>query len=124
MKILTDLVARLLFALPMAVFASFHFMNAEGMASMAPFGGVITVYIAGLALLAAAISIIIKKKASLATLLLGVFFILTAVVVHVPQMTPDNMAIANVLKDTALAGGAFFMSGVFKKEEENQEGES
>jgi len=124
MKILTDLVARLLFALPMAVFASFHFMNAEGMAAMAPFGGVITVYITGLALLAAAISIIIKKKASLATLLLGVFFILTAVVVHVPQMTPDNMAIANVLKDTALAGGAFFMSGVFKKEEENQEGES
>jgi len=53
-----------------------------------------------------------------------VFFILTAVVVHVPQMTPDNMAIANVLKDTALAGGAFFMSGVFKKEEESQEGES
>ncbi len=124
MKILTDLVARLLFALPMAVFASFHFMNAEGMAAMAPFGGVITVYITGLALLAAAISIIIKKKASLATLLLGVFFILTAVVVHVPQMTPDNMAIANVLKDTALAGGAFFMSGVFKKEEESQEGES
>jgi len=124
MKILTDLVARLLFALPLAVFASFHFMNAEGMASMAPFGGVITVYIAGLALLAAAISIIIKKKAALATLLLGVFFILTAVVVHVPQMTPDNMAIANVLKDTALAGGAFFMSGVFKKEEESQEGES
>lgn len=123
MKILTDLVARLLFALPMAVFASFHFMNAEGMAAMAPFGGVITVYITGLALLAAAISIIIKKKASLATLLLGVFFILTAVVVHVPQMTPDNMAIANVLKDTALAGGAFFMSGVFKKEEESQEGE-
>jgi len=128
MKILTDLVARLLFALPMAVFASFHFMNAEGMAAMAPFGGVITVYITGLALLAAAISIIIKKKAALATLLLAVFFILTALLVHLKTLLGGDemamqMAMPMLLKDTALAGGAFFMSGVFKKEEESQEGE-
>ena len=123
MKILTNLVARLLFALPLAVFASFHFMNAEGMAAMAPFGGVIIVYITGLALLAAAISIIIKKKAALATLLLGGFFLLTALLVHVPSMSTNEMAMPNLLKDLALAGGALFMSGVFKKEEESQEGE-
>ena len=39
MKILTDLVARLLFAIPMLIFGVFHLMNAEGMAGMAPFGG-------------------------------------------------------------------------------------
>lgn len=122
MKILTDLVARLLFAIPMLIFGVFHFMNAEGMAGMAPFGGVFMVYFTGLALVAAAVSIVIKKKASLATLLLGVFFILTACFVHLKGlMGGDEMAMPMLLKDLALAGGAFFMSGVFKNEEESQE---
>ena len=115
MKILTDLVARILFALPLLVFSSFHFMNAEMMSSMAPFGGVILVYITGVALLAASVSIIIKKKAALATLLLGVFFILTATLVHLPG---GEESMPNLLKDVALAGAALFMSGVFKKEED------
>lgn len=121
MKILTDLVARLLFAIPMLIFGVFHFMNAEGMAGMAPFGGAIMVYITGLALLAAAVSIVIKKKAALATLLLGIFFLLTAAIVWAPQLgTNPDLAMPMLLKDTALAGGAFFMSGVFKNEEESQ----
>jgi len=33
-------------------------------------------------------------------------------------MQADEMAMGQVLKDLALAGGAWFMSGVFKKEEE------
>ena len=115
MKILTDLVARILFALPLLVFSSFHFMNAEMMATMAPFGGTIIVYITGVALLAASVSIIIKKKAALATLLLGVFFILTALLVHLPG---GEASMPNLLKDTSLAGAALFMSGVFKKEED------
>jgi len=83
------------------------------------------VYFTGLALIAGAISIVIKKKAALAALLLGVFFILTALSVHLKSlMGGDEMAMPMLLKDIALAGGAFFMSGVFKKEEENLEGES
>lgn len=118
MKILTDLVARILFALPMFMFGVFHFMGADQMAEMAPFGGAITVYITGLALIAAAVSIIIKKKAALACLLLAVFLVSTALLVHVPSLSTNEMAMPNVLKDLALAGGALFMSGVFKKEEE------
>ncbi len=119
MKILTDLIARILFAVPMAMFGLFHFMNAEAMAEMAPFGGTIMVYITGVALLAAGVSIIIKKKAALATLLLAVFLILTATLVHVKSMMGgDEMAMSSILKDVALAGAAFFMSGVFSKEEE------
>jgi len=118
MKVLTDLVARLLFALPMLMFGVFHFMNAEGMATMAPFGGVIVVYITGLALVAAAVSIVIKKKAALATLLLGVFLLLTAFTVWAPQLAENEMAMPTMMKDLALAGGAWFMSGVFKKEED------
>ena len=118
MKVMTDLVARILFAAPMLMFGMFHFMNAEGMAQMAPFGGVIIVYLTGLALIAAALSIVIKKKAALACMLLGVYLLLTALTVHIPAMQTDEMAMSSVLKDVALAGGAWFMAGVFKKEEE------
>lgn len=119
MKILTDLVARILFAVPMAMFGLFHFMNAEAMAGMAPFGGTIIMYITGAALLAAGVAIIIKKKAALATLLLAVFLILTATLVHMKSMMGgDEMAMSSILKDVALAGASLFMSGIFRKEEE------
>ena len=72
MKILTDLVARILFIVPLLGFGSGHLMNAGDMAGMVPIpGGVFWIYLTGVALLAAAVSIIIKKKAALATLLLG-----------------------------------------------------
>ena len=63
------------------------------------------VYFTGVALLAASVSIIIKKKAALATLLLGVFFILTALLVHLPG---GEESMPNLLKDVALAGAALF----------------
>jgi uncharacterized membrane protein YphA (DoxX/SURF4 family) len=119
MKVLTDLVARIMFAITMLMFGIFHFMNAEFMAeNIAPFGGVFIVYITGLALIAAAVSIVIKKKAALACLLLGAFLLLTVITVHIPAMQTDEMAMSQVLKDLGLAGGAWFMAGVFKKEED------
>ncbi len=122
MKILTDLIARILFAIPIAIFGSFHFMNAEAMAAMAPFGGQIMVYITGVPLILAAVAIIIKKKAALATLLLGVFLILTATLVHMKSVMGGNeMAMGQVLKDFSLAGASLFMSGIFRKEEEAAE---
>ncbi|MDX1628108.1 MAG: DoxX family protein [Fulvivirga sp.] len=108
-------VGRFLYAIPMAVFGLFHFMNASQMAGMVPIpGGEIWVYITGAALLAAAISIMIQKKASLATLLLGVMLLIFALSIHLPSvMGGDQNAMPNLLKDTALAGAAFFMSGKF-----------
>ena len=68
MKILTDLIARILFVIPLAGFGAGHLMNAGDMAGMVPVpGGVFWIYLTGIALLAAAVSIIIKKKAALAT---------------------------------------------------------
>ena len=62
-----------LFALPMAVFGIMHFMAGEAMAGMVPIpGGVIWVYLTGAALIAAAVAIIIGKKAVLAAQLLTV----------------------------------------------------
>ena len=118
MKVLTDLIARILFGVPIAVFGIMHFAFADAMAQMAPFGGVAIVYLTGVAMLAAGASILIKKKAALATLLLGVFFLLTATTIHLRAVIGgDEMAMSQILKDLMLAGGAWFMSGVFRKEE-------
>ena len=110
---------RFLFAIPMAVFGILHFMNASMMAGMVPIpGGVFWVYITGVALLAAAGSIVTGKQAVLATRLLAAFLLLTALTVHLPAvMGGDQSAMGQILKDLALAGGALILSGVFESEE-------
>ena len=107
-------IGKYLFALPMAVFGIMHFMNASAMASMAPFGGQFIIYLTGAALIAAAVSIIIGKLDKLAALLLGVMLLIFALSIHLPGVInagDDEMQMAasmsNLLKDVALAGGAF-----------------
>lgn len=111
-------VGRFLFALPMAAFGILHFMNGQAMAGMVPIpGGIVWVYITGVALLAAAAAIMLGQQAVLATRLLAVFLLLTAFTVHLPAVLGgDQMAMSNVLKDVALAGGALVLSGVFAHE--------
>jgi uncharacterized membrane protein len=106
-------IGRFLYAIPMAVFGIFHFINASSMAGMVPIpGGAVWVYITGVALLAAAISIMIQKKASLATLLLAIMLLIFALSIHLPAVIGgDQNAMPNLLKDMALAGAALFMSG-------------
>ncbi len=86
----------------------------DAMAGMVPIpGGVIWVYLTGVALLAAATSIIVGKHAVLATQLLGLMLLIFAVSVHLMAVLGgDQAAMSMVLKDTALAGGAFILSGV------------
>lgn len=109
-----------LFAIPFFIFGLFHFMNASAMAGMAP-GGVIMVYIAGAALIAAAVSIIIGKLDKLACVLLALLMIIFIVAVHVPGMMAEGadesakqMAMMSILKDMALAGGALLCAKLAK----------
>lgn len=120
--VLTNTISRILFALPMAVFGLLHFMNAQGMSMMVPSfipGGVLWVYLTGVALLAAAVAIIVNRRfGRLAALLLGVLLLSFALTIHLPGvMNPDTMAssLPNLLKDTALAGGAFAFAGILKE---------
>lgn len=112
-------VGRFLYAIPMAGFGALHFMMGEAMAGMVPIpGGVIWVYITGVALLAAATSIIAGRHAVLATRLLGLMLLIFAISIHLMALVGgDQAAMSNVLKDTALAGGAFILSGVLAGEE-------
>lgn len=111
-------IGRILYGLPMAVFGLLHFMNASAMAGYVPSwipGGVFWIYLTGAALLAAGISIIIDKKAGLATLLLAAMLFIFVLTIHLPGVIAGGemaqMSMSSLLKDTALAGAAIFMSG-------------
>ncbi|MFQ5538076.1 MAG: DoxX family protein [Gemmatimonadota bacterium] len=117
-------VGRVLFALPMLVFSFFHFTNAGAMAAFVPIpGGTFWVYLTGLALLAAAIAILTGKQAVLATRLLGLMILIFALSIHLPGVlkAPDpaamQLSMTNFLKDTALAGAAWVLSGVVQQQE-------
>lgn len=99
-----------LFAIPMIVFGIFHFMSADDMAAMAP-GGKIMVYVTGVALLAAGISILIKKMDKLAAVLLALMLLLF-MIPHLQMMGDDPTQMANVLKNIALAGGALMYASM------------
>ncbi len=105
-----------IFAIPFVVFGIFHFMNAEAMAGMAP-GGTIMVYISGVALILAAISIFIGKLDKLACVLLALMLVLFIVMIHAPGLGNEEtmqMSMSSLLKDLGLAGGALMAAGQAK----------
>lgn len=121
MNALTNSVARVLYALPFGVFGILHLMNANAMAGMVPVpGGAFWVYLTGVALIAASLSIIIEWKVYLAGVLLGVLLLIFVFTIHVPAIinAADAMAmqssLSQLLKDTALAGGAWYIAGRYR----------
>jgi len=115
MHTLTSTVARIIFAVPFAIFGLFHFMNASAMAGMVPIpGGVFWIYLTGAALIAASISILIKKEARLACLLLALLLAIFALSIHLPgALGGDQASVSSMLKDLALAGAALGFAGRF-----------
>lgn len=107
---------QLLFAVPMGVFGVMHFMMADMMAGMVPIpGGVLWVYLTGVALLLAAGAIITGRQAANAALGLAAFLLLTALMVHLPAlMGGDQASMGQLLKDVALAGGALILFGAVR----------
>lgn len=96
-----------LFAIPFAVFGVLHLMNAEAMKGLA-YGQTFLVYLTGVALIAATVSMLIGKMDKLATVLLGIFLLITALAVHLPTvMGGDQGALGQILKDLSLAGGSW-----------------
>lgn len=111
-------VGRIVFAVPFAIFGMMHFMAAGDMAGMVPAwvpGGVFWVYVTGMALIAAAISIISKKQIYLVSVLLAVLLGVFVMTIHLPAVLGgDQMAMGGMLKDISLAGGALLIAGLFK----------
>ena len=112
-------IGRYLYALPFGVFGILHFVNAGQMAGMVPIpGGVFWVYLTGLAMLAACVSILIERKVRLATILLGILLLVFVLSIHLPAVVGGEMqsSMPSLLKDLALAGGAWFIAGQTEEE--------
>lgn len=116
-------IGKYLFVVPFAAFGVMHFLNGQAMAGMVPLpGGVIWIYLTGLAMLLAVVSILLGKKDGLATFLLGLLLIIYVLSIHLPGVlnAADEMAQINamsgVLKDTGLAGASFVYSRFAAKE--------
>jgi uncharacterized membrane protein YphA (DoxX/SURF4 family) len=107
-------IGTLLYALILAIFGTFHFLHASGMAKMVPTffpGAVFWVYLAGTGLILAAISFVIGKYTKIAGILLGIMLLIFALTIHLPHhLNGDSSALAMVLKDTGLAGCAFILA--------------
>ena len=103
-----------MYIIPIGIFGLMHFANAGQLSQMLPAWMPLKtalVYISGLGLIAAPIALIINKKAKLAMTLLGVALLLFMVFIHLMQVIGgDQMAMGQVLKDTGLAGAAFYIA--------------
>jgi putative oxidoreductase len=103
-----------LYIIPIGIFGLMHMANASQMTGMVPAWmplKLVIVYLAGLALIAATVALIINKKAKLAMTLLGVMLLLFVVLIHLMAVIGgDQMSMAMVLKDTSMAGAAFYLA--------------
>ncbi len=110
------MLGKILFCIPFLAFGLMHLMNANQMAGMVPSyipGGVLWIYITGLAEILAVISILSGKQTKLATLLLAVLLIIFVLTIHLPGVSDpatQQMAMSGLLKDLGLAGAAMMMS--------------
>lgn len=122
---LTYRVGRLLFALPFGIFGIIHFMMGRDMAGMVPAfipGGIVWVYLVGVALLGACFSFVTQVRVKEAALLLALVLLVFVGTVHVPGVIADTPnALFNLLKDTSLAGGALLMAGLYADESAEKE---
>ncbi len=120
MSLLTTLVARLLFALPISVFGLFHFLSAQTMVGMVPSwlpGGIVWVYLTGACLIVAGVSITIGKWVALSGRLLALLLGLFVLFVHFPALFEGHQfSMVAILKDVAIAGGALGFSGTIDED--------
>jgi putative oxidoreductase len=121
MKVLTSTVARILFAIPFAVFGLFHFLNGNAMAGFLPSwlpGGVVWIYLTGAALILGAVSLIIQKHVKWAALGIAAFLALTILTIWLPSLGNESMrqtAITSALKDLGLLAGSLLFAGLYSE---------
>jgi putative oxidoreductase len=116
MKTLSTL-GRFIYAATFIIFGIFHFMKAGDMAGLISKWPIAEglVYISGLALILAGVSIILNIKARLASLLLALLLLIFIVGIHIPAIMGGNqMEMGSLLKDAALLGAALTYSGILK----------
>ncbi len=109
--------ARLFVATPLAVFGAEHLAGAQFIMQAVPAwmpARMFLTYFVGLALVAAALSLIFMKYVPASSTLLGVMFVLFVLMIHLPNVAAnprDRILWAVALRDLSFAGGAFALAG-------------
>ena len=118
-------IGRILFAAPFAIFGINHFLMMDyylGMlTSFIPLGAY-TIILTGIMLIAASISIILKKFVKFSTIMLALLLFVFIVTIHIPHLINDSdktVTIIALLKDISLMGGSLMIAGIYSEEESN-----
>lgn len=121
LAVITGPVARGLFGLPFATFGVMHLAAGSAMAGLVPSwvpGGVLWVYLTGVALIAGGVGLWTRRFAVPAALGLALLMLTFALTVHIPGLgdpTTGQFATISLLKDLALAGGLLAFVGARTK---------
>jgi uncharacterized membrane protein len=108
---------RLFLTIPLAVFGTEHFTNAADIANIVPRwipAHAFWVYLVGIALIAAALSITVQIQSSLAAALLGAMFFSFVLLIDIPGLMahPSNRIFWTLaLRELAFSGGALAYAG-------------
>jgi uncharacterized membrane protein len=107
---------RVLFAAPMAVFGTEHFVLTDDIVRLVPSwmpGHLFWTYLTGTGLIAASLSIVVRKQSGLAAMLLGVMFLSFVLLIWLPQTVAtagNRFALAVLLRETAFSSGSFALA--------------
>lgn len=107
-----------LLAIVMTVFGIYHFMYPKNMVIYVPGfipGGILWVYVVGFAFILLALAFFTNRMVGLAGYMLAVLLFIFILTVHLPNFLHSGdeemrqLALVNLLKDTALAGFALYI---------------
>lgn len=115
---------RILFAFSIAVFGLQYLLYGHFVGGLPPVppwipGGSVLAFVAGLALLAAGLSILAQWKARLSSILVGAFFLLSVLFLHLLHASAvwnDGVTRTRALEPLALSGAAFVLAGILPAE--------
>ena len=114
-----------LLAIVMNVFGIMHFMNPDALVVNVPMyipGGIIWVYVVGIAFILVALAFIFNRFVAVAGYVLAGLLILFVLTIHLPNWRDSGdpamrmMAFVNLLKDTAIAAFALFIASNAKNQ--------
>lgn len=115
---------RILFAIPFGIIGLNHFFMVDffsGMLTSFIPGGGFTILFTGFLLIAASVSIMFKRYVTLSCLMLSIMLLIFILTIHIPQLFDPlkaQIAFMQLLKDTALMGGAIMIAHIYKPEKE------
>jgi uncharacterized membrane protein YphA (DoxX/SURF4 family) len=80
--------------------------------------GAYTILLVGILMIAASISIIVKKFVRFSTLLLALLLFVFIITIHLPHLFEDTdktATIIGLLKDISLMGGSLMIAGIYSE---------